>query len=373
MVRRPVDREVHVDYGQIYVQSGPDSIGPSLDETFAGQSNGLCGAAVPGMLWLTTGLHTGWVPFTVEVHDHAPPLDAVWEDVVEVSFRPTSADSALVQWAGEDFWMLDLAEVDYRVRYCTRGLDAAANGQGTRMDGDPEVDCYLLQFWPAEPAPDRVLRQSSQLAAYWHDYAERQPPPPTPAERAEADRLTRLEEEQAEEEHRLAYERWEWGGQLPSRALRDVAGNVRGLLRFDPDLVHALGAATPAVQRATALLAARRACEAAGLTRLDWINTGLTALADGHPLPPPLDDPDRVWQILGTDPDVPDNTTGWAVPPERPPFRPSAPPLCVHRAAGVRPTRSDHRPGGSRGETGRHTGTCRSQGIGVHHADRDGR
>ncbi|MGI5380410.1 hypothetical protein ACQEV2_40505 [Streptomyces sp. CA-251387] len=116
-MRRPVAGEVHVHYGQIYVESDPDSFGPDLTQAFAGQSAGLCGAAIPGALWLHTGLHTGNVGFTVEVHDHAPPLDPAWEDVVEVSFRPASTRSALVQWAGEASQELDLEETDYRVRY----------------------------------------------------------------------------------------------------------------------------------------------------------------------------------------------------------------------------------------------------------------
>ncbi|GAA5215896.1 hypothetical protein GCM10023323_66760 [Streptomyces thinghirensis] len=322
-MRRPVEGDVHVDYGQIYVVSDPDSFGPDLQESFAGQSAGLCGAAVPGALWLSTGLHTGRVGFTVEVHDQVPPLDPAWEDVVEASFRPVSAISALVQWAGEASWELDLKETDYRVRYCAQGLDEA-HQQDTRLDDEPQLDCYLLQFWPAPPAPDRVLKQASATAAYWHDYARRQPAPPTPAERAEAERHARLAREQAENERRLAHERWQWGGRSPSRALREVGGNVRGLLAFDPALVHAIDAATPEIQRATALLAARRGCEAAGLTDLDWIAAGLTALAERRPLPPPLDDPAQAWRTLEADPQVPDRTVGQAVPPKRPPFQPPA-------------------------------------------------
>jgi hypothetical protein len=52
-------------------------------------------------------------------------------------------------------------------------------------------------------------------------------------------------------------ELWEWGGRLPSERLRGVGGNVRGLIRFDSDLVHALDAAGPEAQRAVASLAAR--------------------------------------------------------------------------------------------------------------------
>jgi hypothetical protein len=129
-----------------------------------------------------------------------PPLDPTCEDVVEVSFRPVSAHSRLVQWAGEAFWELDLKEIDYRVRYCAQGMDQARQ-KDTRLDGEPLLDRYLLQFWPAPPEPDRVVRQTSEIAASWHDYARRrslyrrvvsglrglvrarpcqQPPPPTP-------------------------------------------------------------------------------------------------------------------------------------------------------------------------------------------------
>jgi hypothetical protein len=109
---------------------------------------------------------------------------------------------------------------------------------------------------------------------------------------------------------------------LPSRSLRTVGGNVQGLLRFDAALVHALDAAGSSTQRAVAVLAARRACAAAGLDRLDWIAAGLTALAEGRPLPPPFGDADRVWRALESDPRVPDRAVAEAVPPERPPFQP---------------------------------------------------
>ncbi|MFJ8079249.1 hypothetical protein ACIQ6Y_01290 [Streptomyces sp. NPDC096205] len=314
-MRRPVDREVFVHYGQIYVESDPDEFGPGLAEAFAGQVNGLCGAAFPGALFLTTGLHTGDVGFTVEVHDHAPPLDPVWEEVVEASYRPVSDTSLLVQWAAEDSWPLGLEETDLRVRYCARGMDEAREAD-TRGDAEAPYDHYLLQFWPAPPAPDRILKQTARTAAYWHGYAAEQPPPPTPAERAEAERRVRLTQEEEEREHLLAHEREEWGGRLPSRALREVGGNVHGLLPFDPSLVHALDDAGPSLQRAAAVLAARRACEVAGLSGLDWIAAGLAALDEGRPLPPPFDDPDRMWRALDSDPRVPDRTVAQAVPPE---------------------------------------------------------
>ncbi|WP_405008452.1 hypothetical protein OHV13_33945 [Kitasatospora purpeofusca] len=308
-VRRPVEGEVHVHYGQIYVESDPEGFGPGLAEAFAGQDSGLCGAAVPGALWLMTGLHTGSVGFTVEVRDQAPPLAPMWEDVVEVSFRPASHRSTLLQWAGEAVWDLDLEERDYRVRYCAHGMDEGRR-RDTRLSAEPQADRYLLQFWPAPPGPDCVLRQTTKAAAYWHGYARELPPPPTAEERAQARRV----EDEAARQRKEALERWEWGGTLPSDALRGVGGNVRGLLAFDAPLVHALDAAGPRVQRQVALLAARRACAVAGLTDLDWVAAALTALTDGGPLPPPFDDRVRMWEALESDPRAPCRTVGPAVP-----------------------------------------------------------
>jgi hypothetical protein len=92
-VRTLMSQTAWVHYGQIYVESGEDY--PDLAECFGGQSNGLCGAAMPGILFLITGLHTGEVGFTVELYDAPPPIDDDWQEIVEASFRPTG-EAALV-------------------------------------------------------------------------------------------------------------------------------------------------------------------------------------------------------------------------------------------------------------------------------------
>lgn len=158
---------------------------------------------------------------------------------------------------------------------------------------------------------------------------------PTPEQRAEAERQAREAREKAERERLRAVEQWRWGGRLPSEALRTVGGNVRGLLRFDAALVHALDTAGPEVQRSVALLAARRACAAAGLDGLDWVAAALTALAERRPLPPPFDDSAHMWETLSRDPSVPARTVGEAVPPARPPF--DAPAIPGSPAAVSRP------------------------------------
>ncbi|MEU6187653.1 hypothetical protein [Nocardia sp. NPDC047038] len=45
-----LEREVGVSYSQIYVESAAGRINSRMDEAFAEQSSGLCGAAVPGAL-----------------------------------------------------------------------------------------------------------------------------------------------------------------------------------------------------------------------------------------------------------------------------------------------------------------------------------
>ncbi|MFI8326832.1 hypothetical protein [Streptomyces sp. NPDC085529] len=124
------------------------------------------------------------------------------------------------------------------------------------------------------------------------------------------------------------YERWQWGGRLPSEGLRAAReSNVLGLLAFDSDLVHALDAAGADVQRSVALLAARRACETADLATVPWVAPALSALAEGQPLPPPFDDAARMWEALRSTPLAPGPPVRGAVPPpERPPYFPPTPP-----------------------------------------------
>lgn len=291
---------VSVAYGQAYVQSSDEM--PMPDRAFGGQVNGLCGAAVPGALFLRTGLHTGRVGFAVEVHDAPPPFGDTWEEIVEVSFMPASPQVFLAEWgggAGPGPRPLGLAPGNWRARYCGSHMDAA-HPAAPPADGEEPVDHYLLQFWPAPATIDRVVRQTSAQAAYWHDNARRQPPPPpppTPEELAEAERREQRKGQSTREWFELQRD---WGGRPPSDRLRRVGGHVRGLAQRDRDLVDELDRADPAVQRAVAVWAARRACDVAGLASTDWVAAGLDALDRGEPLAPPFDHlPDALARLNG--------------------------------------------------------------------------
>ena len=285
--------DLHVAYSQAYVQSKPEP-SPQLDEAFAGQMNGLCGAAWPGFLCLATGLHSGRVGFRVELHDSEPPVDDAWEDVVEVSFLPAGEPVALAEWPGASVSVLEVPQAHLRARYCAHGMDEG-RAADTRLDGMPELDRYLLQFWPAASAPDRVLKQTSACATYAQQYARTLSPPPTPQERA--GRQMKVERE-AEARRRQFEIDLNWGGVPPSERLENLRANIVGLVKLDRALADALARAEPAVQRDIARWAARRACDAAGVSVLDWVARGLEALDRGDPLQAPFDDDAMLSEVL---------------------------------------------------------------------------
>lgn len=160
---------LRMHYSQAYVH-GLDRYIENMEDCFRGQENGLCGAGTPGALFLITGVHTGFVGFTVDALDSLPPLDDTWEEIVEASLYvdATIKNLALVEWGGE-VYPIPLRPGSYRVRYCARGMDLRRDG--TTLDEKDIVDFYSLAFWPAEAARDRVIKQTSETAAYWHEYA----------------------------------------------------------------------------------------------------------------------------------------------------------------------------------------------------------
>jgi hypothetical protein len=220
--------------------------------------------------------------------------------VVEASFRPATAKVALVQWAGEASWPLPLAPIDYRVRYSATGMDRA-RARDTLLAGEPLLDRYLLQFWPALPAPDAVIYETSRCAAYWNAHARTLPSPPTPRERAEAKRRELAAREEVLREAAKAAEARRWGGRLPDERVRRINGALV-LARLDRQLVDGIAGLDPATQRAVAVWAARRACAAAGLTDLDWVKPALAALERGESLP--FADLGEAFRLLSADPHV---------------------------------------------------------------------
>jgi hypothetical protein len=188
---------------------------------------------------------------------------------------PVAIGDVALTGLGEGHWPLALDEIDYRVRYCGWGMDAGHQA-GPQMDGEPLVDRYLLQFWPAPPEPDQVIKQTSAQAAYWHHKARKTPPPPTPEQRAEMQR----ERDRRRAEERLAEEISAWGGRPPSDRLQEI-WKAYHLARDHRPLLDALENAAPDTQRAVARRIVRRTCVEAELDQVEWIATALDRIDRG--------------------------------------------------------------------------------------------
>jgi hypothetical protein len=330
------DLDLQVHYGFVYLQPGSAEPVDDIIAARGGQANGICGAAYAGRLAVVTGLHTGRVPFSVCIAESAPELAEDWEDVVEVSFIATERGYGLATF---DTWTpLELpATTTYRARYCALGMDAA-RAQDTRLDGDPVTDRYLLAIWPAPHAAETIVRQGSELAAYWHGVARTTPPPPPPPTSGEvAAAEAREAAEQAREWERQVRQRdlTTWGGTEPSETLRAVGAEATVLARTNRALAEDLAALAPDTLRQVAHWAARTACERAGAGNLDW-GAALDALARGQALPAPFDDHRAAWSTLYPSSLIVTRRVG--TPPPRTTIAPPAAALAaVFMAANVSP------------------------------------
>ena len=156
--------KVRVSYAQVYLRDGnPFPVEPVIQPGGVGLISSRPGCAV-----LLTGLHTGHVGFTVAVATEDPGPDLSYEDIVETDFVARTGELMLDEWGGSGrhpLPRLPAGPGNLRLRYHGRGLDAAHAG-GVVMAEDPVVDTYLLQIWPAPPAPPAILKVTSQSAAY---------------------------------------------------------------------------------------------------------------------------------------------------------------------------------------------------------------
>jgi hypothetical protein len=161
------DDVVETDYGQFDL-IWTDDFGFDGDDTrfFAGQINGLVGAASGNGIYLHFARQSGGSPLKIVLAQTEPESLHEWEDVVEVSITvPTDAEPTWNTWAGERRGPLDLPSGSYRVRVSARGRDAGSVGELA----DGAVDFYLVEFWPAPALPDAIVRTGSADAEYWHN------------------------------------------------------------------------------------------------------------------------------------------------------------------------------------------------------------
>jgi hypothetical protein len=256
------DGEVPACYWTFYLFSGDVDAGLDPELAFAGQRNGLCGAGAVGALTLRTGVHSGCVSLVVEQLAGPPPLDHRWDEIVEVPFEPAGVTGEIFDWDGDVHAQFDLEPGPHRVRYCATGMNAAFAAD-TRLDGDPELDRFPLQFWPAPPRPDQILKQTSTSAASWHADTARLPSHEEIVRRRAAQAEEEQRRQQAQKDAlRRCHEQWHeqhlWGGPRPAPPLGDLA-IAAGVARLDRRLAEALARCAPTQLRAMMLWTVRRA------------------------------------------------------------------------------------------------------------------
>ncbi|MGH1461113.1 MAG: hypothetical protein ACRBB6_03665 [Neptuniibacter sp.] len=170
---------IFVSYSQFYIEceDPDDSLLPS--NPFHKQQNGLCGASQNERLFFTAAPKDSLISLDVELLEEEPLLDDNFDEVVEVSFKRGAENILLCEWAHEEEHPLDIPEGEYRVRYNIKGFDLDYDYENMEEPGDDdellpplESQKYLIQFWPSPFRGDKIIKKSSDSAAYWHNVAK---------------------------------------------------------------------------------------------------------------------------------------------------------------------------------------------------------
>jgi hypothetical protein len=152
---------VYVTYHQFwlvdYAVSGPSN-------PFSAMRNGLV-VVQPGVTVIATGIHTGYIRVTVNLHQGPPTVDTDgWDEVVEVSMESVTGQ---VRICGMMDHPLDAFPVltpggpgSYRLRGHAHGRDTAID-----LVSEEPVEDYRIAVWSAGEAPDTVFKQTDQYSA----------------------------------------------------------------------------------------------------------------------------------------------------------------------------------------------------------------
>lgn len=163
-----------IEYGQFYISIDGDEI-EDLDaaESFNNQENGLCGAAKKELIFFVTGIQNGVISVDVDLYDTPPNIDDSFDEIVEVSVVRGEKPLLLSEWAWEESHELQLPKGNYRLRYCIAGMDKEYDDESEEdnheyWESPLPGQRHLIQMWPSEKADDKVLKQTTENASYWH-------------------------------------------------------------------------------------------------------------------------------------------------------------------------------------------------------------
>jgi hypothetical protein len=158
----------------------------------------------------------------------------------------------------------------------------------------------------ADAVSEEIVQLLALDPATWPDRAHRLPTPLTAAQRAAALEWERGAPARLAEAAEKIREARDWGGTAPSDRLREAGPGCWDLARIDRALLDDLAAQTPEKQRAIAEWAVVRVLRDAGLSEIDWIAAGITAIQAGQGLPDHLRP--LPFDRLFSDPQVPRTT-----------------------------------------------------------------
>lgn len=151
---------VHAEYHLFQIS---DPAGPMADDLDVSH-NGLV-SAVGGAIEVSTGIHTGNVRVSVELHAVQPEPAADWEEIAEISWRSLSGKALVAPLMDDPVDLPSLASRGpgrYRLRVHARGRDTAVD----RTVVDEVVESYLLQSWPAAHQEALPVRATDAYGAH---------------------------------------------------------------------------------------------------------------------------------------------------------------------------------------------------------------
>jgi hypothetical protein len=128
--------------------------------------NGLVAVTGPGAAMIFTGISTGRVSVRAEALTAAPPVTDFdeWDEVADVSLPGLTGDLAVAALMDDVPpglpGLCPAGPGDYRVRVHARGRDLSPDEATIQP-----AETYLVQCWPAPPAPDVDHKLTDRVGA----------------------------------------------------------------------------------------------------------------------------------------------------------------------------------------------------------------
>lgn len=156
---RPGTALVDAQYHHFQITDPQGPLAGDLDSAH----NGLVSAS-GGAIEVTTGIHTGSVRVTVELHSQRPDVAADWEEIAEISCHSPSGEVLVTHFMDDPADLPSLASQGpgpYRLRVHARGRDRAVD----QTLVDDVVESYLIQSWPAQHQDALLVKATDAYGA----------------------------------------------------------------------------------------------------------------------------------------------------------------------------------------------------------------